>query len=71
VRDHKYALITCPYCHRSFVIVTRWTKTVSCRYCGRKIDVDLSRRVLYRDREDAARVACGRVFERARAVGEG
>jgi DNA-directed RNA polymerase subunit RPC12/RpoP len=59
MRDHKYAVITCPYCHRSFVIVVRWTKTVRCRYCGRRIEVDLSRRVLYRDREDAARVASG------------
>ena len=60
MRDHKYAVITCPYCHRSFVIVVRWTKTVRCRYCGRRIKVDLSRRVLYKDREDAARVASGR-----------
>jgi len=57
VRNHKYAVITCPYCHRSFVIVTRWTKAVRCRYCGRRIEVNLERRVLYKNREDAARVA--------------
>jgi DNA-directed RNA polymerase subunit RPC12/RpoP len=60
MRDHKYAVITCPYCHRSFVIVVRWTKAVRCRYCGRKIDVNLSRRVLYKNREDATRHAAGR-----------
>jgi PHP family Zn ribbon phosphoesterase len=59
MRDHEYAVITCPYCHCSFVIVTRWTKTVRCRYCGRRIEVNLSRRVLYKNREDAARVASG------------
>ena len=60
MRDHKYAVITCPYCHRSFIIVTRWTKTVCCRYCGHRIKVDLSRRVLYKNREDAVRAASGR-----------
>jgi PHP family Zn ribbon phosphoesterase len=60
MRDHKYAVITCPRCHRSFVIVVRWTKAVRCRYCGRRIEVDLSRRVLYRNREDAVRAASGR-----------
>jgi len=61
VRDHKYALVTCPCCHRSFVIVARWTKTARCRYCGRRVKVDLERRVLYRSREGAARAAGGRV----------
>jgi uncharacterized Zn-finger protein len=60
MRDHKYAVVTCPYCHRSFVIVVRWTKAVRCRYCGRRVKVDLSRRVLFRSREDAVRVASGR-----------
>jgi DNA-directed RNA polymerase subunit RPC12/RpoP len=61
VRDHKYAVITCPYCHRSFVIVVRWTKTVRCRYCGHRIKVDLARRVLFRDREDAVKIASGKM----------
>jgi PHP family Zn ribbon phosphoesterase len=58
--DHKYAVITCPYCHHSFVIVVRWIKAVRCRYCGRTVKVNLSRRVLFRSREDATRVAGGR-----------
>jgi PHP family Zn ribbon phosphoesterase len=60
MRDHKYAVIACPHCHHSFVIVVRWTKTVRCRYCGCRIEVNLSRRVLYRGREDAVRAASGR-----------
>jgi len=59
MRDHKYTVVTCPHCHQSFVIVVRWTKTVRCRYCGHRIKVDLSRRVLFREREDAVRVAGG------------
>lgn len=59
VRDHKYTVVTCPYCHHSFVIVVRWIKTVRCRYCGHRIKVNLERRVLYRNREDAVRVASG------------
>jgi len=55
MRDHKYALVTCPFCRRSFVIVTRWRKKVKCRYCGRSVEVDLARRVLFREREDAVR----------------
>jgi protein-arginine kinase activator protein McsA len=59
MRDHKYAVVTCPSCHRSFVIVARWTKRVGCRYCGRVFEVDLSRRVLFKRREGALRW-CGR-----------
>jgi uncharacterized protein YbaR (Trm112 family) len=59
VRDHGYAVVTCPSCRRSFIVVTRWTKRVRCRYCGRAFEVDLSRRVLFRSREEALRW-CGR-----------
>jgi PHP family Zn ribbon phosphoesterase len=55
MRNHKYAVVTCPSCKRSFVIVARWTKRVRCRYCGSLVKVDLSRRVLFRSREEALR----------------
>jgi PHP family Zn ribbon phosphoesterase len=55
MRDHKYAVVTCPSCKRSFVIVARWTKRVRCRYCGRSFEVDLERRVLFKRREEALR----------------
>jgi len=55
MRDHKYAVVTCPRCLRSFVIVTRWRKRVRCRYCGAAVKVDLARRALFREREDAVR----------------
>jgi transcription elongation factor Elf1 len=58
-RDHKYAVVTCPRCHRSFVIVARWVGTVRCRYCGYRVKVNLERRALYRDWEDAVRAASG------------
>ncbi len=53
----RYAVVTCPSCRKSFVISTRWTKAVRCRYCGRRIKVDLSRRVWFEDLEMAKRAA--------------
>ena len=55
MRDHRYAVVTCPKCAKSFLIVTRWRRRVRCRYCGATVKVDLSRRTLYKRREDAVR----------------
>jgi len=55
VRDHRYAVVTCPRCLRSFIIVVRWRKWVRCTDCGATVKVNLSRRVVFREREDAVR----------------